>query len=204
MGREPGDKALIAIAVELNEQGLGRIRLKRIADASAESLGQFVQRERLKQGATLRTDGWRGYWPMARRGYTHEPTKRKDVAEEETDVRGPIASWRCSNAGFWAPTKARCSPSTWTTISTSSPSASIVGPPGLGESCSTGSWNRPFRSSPAHTKRSFAPTSKWSVESCRYPGVHIFWRQDLTTRRLAGRPPGAERRPQSVAGRDLG
>jgi len=82
MGREPGDKALLAIAVELREEGLGRIRLKRIADASAESLGQFIH-ESIEAGAVLRTDGWRGYWPIAKQGYVHEPTKRKDAAQEE-------------------------------------------------------------------------------------------------------------------------
>lgn len=81
-GREPGDKALIAIAVELTEQGMGRIRLKRIPDASAESLGQFIH-DSIEAGATLCTDGWRGYWPIAKQGYVHEPTKRKDVAQEE-------------------------------------------------------------------------------------------------------------------------
>ena len=81
-GREPGDKALIGIAVEVMDQGMGRIRLKRIADASARSLGKFVH-ESIEPGATLRTDGWRGYWPIAGQGYVHEPTKRKDLAQAE-------------------------------------------------------------------------------------------------------------------------
>jgi hypothetical protein len=77
-GREPGRKALIAVAVEVRGKGLGRIRLQRIADASAEVLGQFML-QHVELGALLQTDGWRGYWPMVELGYQHQAIKKKDV-----------------------------------------------------------------------------------------------------------------------------
>ena len=81
MGREKGDKAIIAIAVEVADQRIGRIRLQRIPDASYDALGHFI-RQSIEAGSTVRTDGWRGYWPIVSDGYVHEATKRKDVARD--------------------------------------------------------------------------------------------------------------------------
>ena len=76
-GREPGAigrgakrKALVAIAVEVRGSGTGRIRMERLADASAESLHTFIQRS-VSPGAELRTDGWAGYSGVGDLGYTH-------------------------------------------------------------------------------------------------------------------------------------
>jgi len=71
-GRLAGAKAIVAIAVEVPEPDrLGRVRLTRIADFSAESLLPFVGWA-VTPGALVRTDGWQGYRPLAAAGYVHE------------------------------------------------------------------------------------------------------------------------------------
>jgi len=65
-----GQKALIAVAAEEVERGIGRIRLRRIRDASAASLCTFVQ-ETVEMGSHVRTDGWVSYDGLSRRGYVH-------------------------------------------------------------------------------------------------------------------------------------
>lgn len=77
-GRGSESKALVAIAVEdKGELGIGRIRLQRIADASAESLTMFVK-ENIEPGSTVRTDGWQGYNDLTKENYTH--VKERDTA----------------------------------------------------------------------------------------------------------------------------
>ncbi len=70
-GRGAAYKALVVIAVEDKEEcGFGRIRLRRIANASSISLTQFVQ-ENIEPGSTIRTDGWTGYNHLESKGYDH-------------------------------------------------------------------------------------------------------------------------------------
>src|SRR4249919_4364592 len=59
-GRETESKAIVAIAVEKNGRGLGRIRLQQIGDVSTDSLLPFVQGA-VERGAMVHTDGCRGY-----------------------------------------------------------------------------------------------------------------------------------------------
>ena len=50
-------KSLVAIAAEVKQpKGFGRIRLRRVADKSADSLLPFV-RESVEPGSVIRTDG---------------------------------------------------------------------------------------------------------------------------------------------------
>jgi len=74
VGGQTEKQALVAIAVEVHEpNGRGRVRLRRVPDASASSLLPFV-REALESGAEVRTDGCGGYsglakhrsWPVPR------------------------------------------------------------------------------------------------------------------------------------------
>jgi len=51
--------------------GIGRIRLKHVPDASAESLGGFVQ-EMIEKGSIVRTDDWLGYVSLPTLGYQRE------------------------------------------------------------------------------------------------------------------------------------
>jgi hypothetical protein len=69
-GREIESKAIVALAVEEDGKGVGRIRLRRVKDVSADSLLPFVQGA-VVTGATIHTDGWSGYAGLKAAGYKH-------------------------------------------------------------------------------------------------------------------------------------
>jgi transposase-like protein len=84
-GRHVIDKLLIAVAVEaVGRRGLGRIRMRCIKDASADSLQAFVE-EAIEPGSLVHTDGWVGYDRLEQRGYRHRVTvlkgRRRSPAE---------------------------------------------------------------------------------------------------------------------------
>lgn len=72
-GRGAGGKALIVVAAEEDGNGTGRIRLRRVPDASAQSLLPFIE-ESIEMGCTVSTDGWKGYVGLASKDYVHEVT----------------------------------------------------------------------------------------------------------------------------------
>jgi transposase-like protein len=67
-GRETEDEAIVVVAAEQSGRGLGRSRLHRVAEVSAGSLIPFVQAVAVP-GATIHTDGWRGYARLPTWGY---------------------------------------------------------------------------------------------------------------------------------------
>jgi transposase-like protein len=70
-GRGSERKFIVAIAIEvLSPIGFGRVRLKRVADASSRRLISFVQFA-IESGSDVRTDGWKGYAGLAKEGYEH-------------------------------------------------------------------------------------------------------------------------------------
>jgi len=72
-GRLNLNKALVIVAAQEDGPGIGRIRMRQIVDASAESLIPFV-RDSVEPGSVVHTDGWLGYLPLERNGYEHEVT----------------------------------------------------------------------------------------------------------------------------------
>ena len=85
-GRRALTKSLVAVAVEVHQpRGFGRVRFKVVDDASAASLVPFV-RDTVAATATVRTDGWRGYLPLARLGYRHERVPLMRTGEEAHSV----------------------------------------------------------------------------------------------------------------------
>ncbi len=72
-GRNLKNKALIAVAAQQEGRGLGRIRMKRIEDASGQSLVPFVE-ECIELGSVVLTDGWPGYCGLEKEGFIHEVT----------------------------------------------------------------------------------------------------------------------------------
>ncbi len=70
IGRETIWNSLVAVAAEEAGRGIGRIRLRQIADASAESLETFIT-ESVEPGSTLHSDGWSGYAGVEGLGYGH-------------------------------------------------------------------------------------------------------------------------------------
>jgi len=72
-GRQTETKALVAVACEQDGPGMGRIRLRRIPDASAASLHAFLE-ECIEPGSVVHTDGWEGYTGLEAKGYRHKAT----------------------------------------------------------------------------------------------------------------------------------
>ena len=52
-------------------RGIGRVRMRRVRDASEESLLPFVKAA-VQPGGTVITDGWEAYVPLPRWGYVHD------------------------------------------------------------------------------------------------------------------------------------
>ncbi len=70
-GRGAGKKSIVLIAVELHEpMGFGRVRMKRVSDASGDSLIPFVC-ENVAPGSVVVTDCWKGYSMLEKHGYIH-------------------------------------------------------------------------------------------------------------------------------------
>jgi len=84
-GRLNLEKALVVVAAEEDGAGIGRIRLRQIVDASAESLIPFV-RESVVAGSTVHTDGWQGYLPLKSSGYQHEVTYLKGNTQAASEL----------------------------------------------------------------------------------------------------------------------
>jgi transposase-like protein len=79
-GRGAVKKALIVVAVEEAGDRLGRIRLRRVPDGSADSLQTFID-EVVEPGSVVHTDGWLGYDRVKKHGYRHEITFLSDYAK---------------------------------------------------------------------------------------------------------------------------
>ncbi len=78
-GRGAEGKVLVGVAVEdKGDEGIGRIRLGILPDASSPSLNEFII-ERVNQGSTIRTDNWSGYNELKAVGYGRCVLGRKDL-----------------------------------------------------------------------------------------------------------------------------
>jgi hypothetical protein len=94
-GRGSPTKTLIIIAAQEDGKGIGRIRMARIPDASAECLHGFIQNA-VAPGSNVHTDGWKPYQGLESLGYNHEITRLKghprDAATEELPRVHRVAS----------------------------------------------------------------------------------------------------------------
>ena len=70
-GRGAGGKTLVIIAAQQEEKGIGRIRLRRVANAAGENLESAVE-EMVEPGSEVHTDGWGGYNGLLGLGYRHQ------------------------------------------------------------------------------------------------------------------------------------
>jgi len=84
-GRQTENKSLIVIAAQEDGAGIGRIRMRRIPDASAESLMPFIG-EVIEPGSVVHTDGWLGYLPVEGKGYHHRVTFLKGKKESASEL----------------------------------------------------------------------------------------------------------------------
>ncbi len=79
-GRQTDRKSLIVIAAQEDGPGIGRMRMKRILNASGDSLMPFIQ-EAIEPGSTVHTDGWQSYSAVEEKGYAHQVTVVKGRKE---------------------------------------------------------------------------------------------------------------------------
>ena len=79
-GRGAIKKSLIVVAAEQAGRSIGRIRLRKVPDASAYSLQGFIDQV-VEPGSLVHTDGWVGYDRLKAHGYRHRITFLSDHAE---------------------------------------------------------------------------------------------------------------------------
>src|SRR5258705_4215310 len=83
-GRQTETKALVVIAAQEDGAGIGRIRMRCVADASAESLMPFLE-DSVAPGSLIHTDGWPAYDSAKSKGFRHRVTvlsgKKKSASE---------------------------------------------------------------------------------------------------------------------------
>jgi transposase-like protein len=74
-GRGAPGKQLVFIAAQEDGKRIGRIRLQRVSDASAQSLERAVQAA-VETGSLIRTDAWSGYSGLSGLGYDHHVVRQ--------------------------------------------------------------------------------------------------------------------------------
>jgi len=91
-GRGAAGKTLVLIAAEDKDTHIGRIRLRRVLDAGAESLIPAVK-ESVEPGSTVRTDGWISYKGLPSEGYEHIIARHTaDVGENLLPLANRVAA----------------------------------------------------------------------------------------------------------------
>lgn len=75
-GRGASGKALVLIAAQIDVNHIGRIRLRRVENASAASLEEAIQ-QAIEPGSKILTDGWKGYSQLNSLGYVHDIIRRE-------------------------------------------------------------------------------------------------------------------------------
>jgi hypothetical protein len=89
-GRRRGEKSLVVIAAQVEGNGIGRIRMRVIPDASAGSLHPFIESS-VEPSSTIHTDGWR-----AMRGSTRKAMATKFRPSEVTHEKPVNYSPACT------------------------------------------------------------------------------------------------------------
>jgi len=85
IGRKHEEQSLIAIAAEENGKKVGRIRMRKINDASGDSLLPFIS-DSIRPGSVVHTDGWLGYSGLKELGYDHEITLIKNGDKDAAEL----------------------------------------------------------------------------------------------------------------------
>jgi len=79
-GRHLETKTLVVIAAEEDGNGIGRIRIGQVANASSRSLHAFIK-ESVDLGSQIHTDDWKGYRGLEKQGYRHRTTNVKKSSQ---------------------------------------------------------------------------------------------------------------------------
>jgi predicted RNA-binding Zn-ribbon protein involved in translation (DUF1610 family) len=101
-GRSTTDRKAIrvAIAVEHHGQGLGRLRMEVVEDASGATLTAFVLRN-VVPGSTLHSAVWTGYYRLLASGYRHHLRSKRALSEAGVLVIVPGVHRVVSNLRTW-------------------------------------------------------------------------------------------------------
>jgi transposase-like protein len=78
-------KAVIVVAAQEDGQGIGRIRIAHVVDASSASLHGFVETA-IESGSVIHTDDWTGYQGLEAKGYQHIVTPIKNSGKSAHDL----------------------------------------------------------------------------------------------------------------------
>ncbi len=84
-GRQTMKKSWVVVAAQVDGAGIGRIRMRMIADCSAANLHPFVV-DSIEPGSVIHTDGWQGYAGLEKKGYQREITKIAGRKEEASQL----------------------------------------------------------------------------------------------------------------------
>lgn len=91
-GRGAAGKSLVVVMVQETPEGVGRIRLARVSDASTASLEPAIQ-QAVAPGSTVRTDDWKGYGGLLASGYQHNVVRAEaSVGENLLPLANRVAS----------------------------------------------------------------------------------------------------------------
>jgi len=96
-GRGAAGKALVLVVVEDKAPAMGRIRLARVANASADSLLPALA-AMVETGAEVRTDDWKAYGGLGRLGYDrrivhHSPETGENLLPLVNRVAALLKRW---------------------------------------------------------------------------------------------------------------
>lgn len=81
-GRGAENKSVVVVGAEALPYGTGRARMKRIKDASGKELETFIQ-ENIECGATIITDGWKGYSGVSQLKFIHQIHQQNKAVDKE-------------------------------------------------------------------------------------------------------------------------
>jgi transposase-like protein len=91
-GRGAEGKTLVLIAAEDVGNGIGRIRLSPIVDASGEAI-KYATLQMVEPGSTIHSDGWDNYNLLTKHGYIHAPqTHSQSASGDATPLAHRVAS----------------------------------------------------------------------------------------------------------------
>jgi len=91
-GRGAAGKSLVVVMVQETPEGVGRIRLARVSDASAASLESAIK-QAVAPGSTVRTDDWKGYGGLPASGYQRNVVRPEaSVGENLLPLANRVAS----------------------------------------------------------------------------------------------------------------
>ena len=86
-GREVLNKSIVAVAVEHRGHRAGRARLAVLEGVTFErDLGPFIRGVIDARRTTMRTDGFRGYWPLEAAGVHHDPRVQGDNPARASEI----------------------------------------------------------------------------------------------------------------------